>query len=210
MPGLRWGPGGAGGQNKKMRERPRLTKGKARAALAAAILAALALPPGAAGLARATAAPQAMPEREPGQSTGLPVPRFVSLKSGRANVRRGPGTDFPIDWVYRKSGVPLEVIAESSNWRRIRDHEGDGGWIWHTMLAGERSAIVAGTAAGGEPAALLSLPDVTSEIVAYAEKGLVARVDTCKAGWCHIEVRGYDGWLPQTLLWGVYSGEEFE
>lgn len=176
---------------------------------AAALLALCVLAPGMAEKASAAAA-EAMPSREPGQSTGLPVPRFVSLKSGRANVRRGPGTDFPIDWVYRKSGVPLEVIAESSNWRRIRDHEGDGGWIWHTMLAGERSAVVNGTAAGGEPVALLALPDVTSEIVAYAEKGLVARVTTCKAGWCHLEVRGYDGWLQQTLLWGVYPGEEFE
>ncbi len=215
MPGLRWGPGGADGQNKKMRERPRLTRGKgaerrARVAFAVAMTAALMLAPGEAGQAAATAAPQVMPEREPGQSTGLPVPRFVSLKSGRANVRRGPGTDFPIDWVYRKSGVPLEVIAESGNWRRIRDHESDGGWIWHTMLAGERSAIVEGSAADGEPAALLSLPDVTSEIVAYAEEGLVVRVTTCKAGWCYLEVRGYEGWLPQTLLWGVYPGEEFE
>ena len=174
------------------------------------MVAALMLVPGEAGQAAVTAAPQAMPEREPGQSTGLPVPRFVSLKSGRANVRRGPGTDFPIDWVYRKSGVPLEVIAESGNWRRIRDHESDGGWIWHTMLAGERSAIVEGSAADGEPAAMISLPDVTSEIVAYAEKGLVARVTTCKAGWCHLEVRGHEGWLPQDLLWGVYPGEEFE
>ncbi len=194
-----------------MQERRRLTRGKAGAALAAAAVLALCVAvPGITGKASATAAAEAMPTREAGTATGLPVPRFVSLKSGRANVRRGPGTDFPIDWVYRKSGVPLEVIAESSNWRRIRDHEGDGGWIWHTMLAGERTVIVDGTAAEGEPAALLALPDVTSEIVAYAERGLVARVTTCKAGWCHLDVRGYEGWLPQTLLWGVYPGEEFE
>lgn len=149
-----------------------------------------------------------MPERTPGTATGLPVPRFVSLKSGRANVRRGPGTDFPIDWVYRKSGLPLEVIAESSNWRRIRDHEGDGGWIWHSMLDGERTAIV--DAADGAPIALHAEPADGAPVIAYAEKGLVARVKSCKAQWCRLETRGYEGWVLQETLWGVYAGEEFE
>lgn len=151
-----------------------------------------------------------MPERTPGTATGLPVPRFVSLKSGRANVRRGPGTDFPIDWVYRRSGVPLEVIAESSNWRRIRDHEGDGGWIWHSMLDGERTAIVDATQEDGEPVALRAEPDNGAAIIAYAEKGLVAHVTSCKARWCQLEVKGYEGWVRQETLWGVYPGEEFE
>ncbi|MCF8469167.1 MAG: SH3 domain-containing protein [Parvibaculum sp.] len=150
------------------------------------------------------------PAREPGRATGLPVPRFVSLKSGRANVRRGPGTDFPIDWVYRKNGVPLEIIAESNNWRRIRDHDGDGGWIWHTMLAGERSIIVEGNAGDGEPVAIHTGPDTMSDVIAYAQKGLVARVTACDSHWCHIDVQGYEGWARQSTLWGVYPGEAFE
>lgn len=151
-----------------------------------------------------------MPERAAGPATGLPVPRFVSLKSGRANVRRGPGTDYPIDWVYRKSGVPLEVIAESNNWRRIRDHEGDGGWIWHSMLDGERTAIIDATEEDGAPVALHVEPNVGSGVVAYAEKGLVAHVTSCNAQWCHLEAKGYEGWVRQQLLWGVYPGENFE
>lgn len=150
------------------------------------------------------------PAREPGRATGLPVPRFVSLKSGRANVRRGPGTDFPIDWVYRKNGVPLEIIAESNNWRRIRDHDGDGGWIWHTMLAGERSIIVEGSAGDGEPVALHTGPDTMSDVIAYAQKGLVARVTACDSHWCRVDVQGYEGWARQSTLWGVYPGETFE
>ncbi|WP_421861862.1 SH3 domain-containing protein [Parvibaculum sp.] len=152
----------------------------------------------------------AMPERTPGAATGLPVPRFVSLKSGRANVRRGPGTDFPIDWVYRKSGVPLEVIAESNNWRRIRDHEGDGGWIWHSMLDGERTAIIDGTGEDGAPAVLHAEPDDASGVIAYAENGLLVRVTSCKARWCRLEAKGYEGWTPQGRLWGVYPGENFD
>ncbi len=199
-----------------MPERVRTINGEISRRLAGgAVLLALAAIMGT-GLARASdriataALETAEPGHTPGTATGLPVPRYVSLKSGRANVRRGPGTDFPIDWVYRKSGVPLEVIAESNNWRRIRDHEGDGGWIWHTMLAGERSAIVDAAAEDGGPVALHAEPDGASEVVAYVEKGLVARVTACKENWCRLTAQGHDGWIARGALWGVYPGEDFE
>lgn len=199
-----------------MRERVKLAgwkRGTRRRGLAAAMAALVlaCLVTGGTGEVRAnTPGPQAMPERSPGPSTGLPVPRFVSLKSGKANVRRGPGTDFPIDWVYLKRGVPLEVIAESNNWRRIRDHEGDGGWIWHTMLGGERTAIVDATAESGEPAAIHAQPDARAEVLAYAERGYVARIQSCSANWCRLDAGGIEGWIEQRLLWGVYAGETFE
>lgn len=145
---------------------------------------------------------------ERGRVTGLPVPRYVSLKAGRANVRRGPGTDFPIDWIYIKRGVPLEVTAESDHWRRVRDHEGDGGWIWHTMLAGERSAIVTGNKEAPQP--LHAQAGSETDVVAYLEPGVVTALHGCKAGWCRIEAQGHGGWIAQDALWGVYPGEEFE
>ncbi|WP_339830950.1 SH3 domain-containing protein [uncultured Parvibaculum sp.] len=181
-----------------------------------AAMAALWPAPGGAGAATAalpTAQAEAAAER--GRVTGLPVPRYVSLKASRANVRRGPGTDFPIDWVYTKRGVPLEVTAESNHWRRIRDHEGDGGWIWHTLLDGTRSAIVTGDAAADDapadtPVALHDAPAPDADVVAYLEPGLVAGLRGCKAGWCRLEVQGRNGWAPQDRLWGVYPGEEFD
>jgi len=190
----------------------RVLQSIAGAGLAAALWAGLAMP-GAraepmterhATLAQAPAETAA----ERGRSSGLPVPRYVSLKAGRANVRRGPGTDFPIDWVYTKRGVPLEVTAESDHWRRVRDHEGDGGWIWHTMLDGARSAIVTGDRS--EPQRLHDKPDGAADVVALMEPGIVAAVRGCKAGWCRLEARGHSGWIPQDALWGVYPGEEFE
>ncbi|MBA4211160.1 MAG: hypothetical protein C0454_16670 [Parvibaculum sp.] len=204
-----------------MRERAKLHKGTKKrriglaasaAALSFAALALLFVLAGGVGPAQAAAgaAAEAMPERRPGPSTGLPVPRFVSLKTGKANVRRGPGTDYPIDWVYRKSGMPLEVIAESNNWRRIRDHEGDGGWIWHTMLAGERSVIVDAAESDGGPVPLRGAPNADAAIVAYAEKGYVARLRSCRARWCRLDIRGLEGWIAQDQLWGVYAGEEFD
>lgn len=149
------------------------------------------------------------PERRAGAVTGLPVPRFVSLKSDRANVRRGPGTDYPIDWVYRKRGIPLEVIAESNNWRRIRDHEGDGGWVLHTMLGGERSATVE-DARDNALWPIRSAPRAESEIVAYSEGGVTGRISTCRDGWCRFSASGQEGWIEGRALWGVYPGEEFD
>ena len=169
-------------------------------------------PGGASAAAAALPTAQAEAAAERGRVTGLPVPRYVSLKASRANVRRGPGTDFPIDWVYTKRGVPLEVTAESNHWRRIRDHEGDGGWIWHTLLDGTRSAIVTDdTETGADaPVALHDAPSPDADVVAYLEPGLVAGLRGCRAGWCRLEVQGRNGWAPQDRLWGVYPGEEFD
>src|SRR5437016_14458578 len=82
----------------------------------------------------------------PGAATGLPVPRFVSLKSDRVNVRGGPTKDHEVTWVYTKAALPVEVTAEFENWRRIRDWEGAEGWVYHSLLAGRRTAIVTANA----------------------------------------------------------------
>jgi SH3-like domain-containing protein len=78
-----------------------------------------------------------------GPSSGLPVPRFVSLKSDRVHVRGGPSRDHDIAWLFTRAGLPVEVTAEYDNWRRIRDWEGAEGWVYHTLLSGKRTALVA-------------------------------------------------------------------
>lgn len=152
----------------------------------------------------------APPKRTISPASGLPVPRFVSLKSGRINVRRGPGDDYPIEWVFEKKGLPVEITAESDRWRRIRDREGDVGWVWHSMLDGRRTAIVQNKAGTGEPVALLTEPNPSSGIVAYAEPGVVAQIKACKATWCELKASGYEGWVERGSIWGTYSDENFE
>src|SRR5262245_50012280 len=78
-----------------------------------------------------------------GPKTALPIPRFVSLKSDKVNVRKGPSTDQSIVWVFSRAGLPVEVIAESDNWRRVRDSEGADGWVWHSLLSGRRTVLIA-------------------------------------------------------------------
>jgi SH3-like domain-containing protein len=152
----------------------------------------------------------APPKPRLGSESKLPVPRFVSLKSGRINVRRGPGSDNQILWVFEKKGLPVEVTAESGRWRRIRDREGDVGWVWHAMLDGRRTAIVTGRPGDGNPVALQVEPLASANVVAYAEPGVVAQVKACKDQWCELQASGYEGWMPRDLLWGTYPGENFE
>ncbi|MCE9648207.1 MAG: hypothetical protein K8R18_01160 [Parvibaculum sp.] len=152
----------------------------------------------------------APPKQRLGSESKLPVPRFVSLKSGRINVRRGPGPDNQILWVFEKKGLPVEVTAESGRWRRIRDREGDVGWVWHAMLDGRRTAIITGRAGDANPVALQVEPLASANVIAYAEPGVVAQVKACKDQWCELQASGYEGWMPRELLWGTYPGENFE
>ncbi|HEC14175.1 MAG TPA: hypothetical protein ENI72_00310, partial [Rhodospirillales bacterium] len=79
------------------------------------------------------------------KGSGLPLPRFVSLRVNEVNMRTGPGVQYPIEWVYSRQYLPMEVIAEYSTWRKVRDWQGGQGWVHQSMLGGRRSFIVTGT-----------------------------------------------------------------
>ena len=138
--------------------------------------------------------------------SGLPVPRFVSLKAEKVNVRRGPWSDHPVAWVFNRKGMPVEIVAEFENWRRIRDSDGEEGWILQNMLTGKRSAVVAPWRQG-QSMPLLVQANAQSGLVARVGAGVVAEVEACTGDWCEITTNGYDGWIEQAMLWGVYPGE---
>ena len=77
-----------------------------------------------------------------GPVTNLPLPRFVSVRAGKVNVRRGPSESHRVDWVFQLAHMPLEVTAEFGHWRRVRDIDGAGGWVHYALLSGERTVIV--------------------------------------------------------------------
>jgi len=144
-----------------------------------------------------------LPEREArGDAPGDQVPRFMSVKQSPANVRRGPSSEHEILWVYRHPRLPVEVIAEHQDWRRIRDWEGDEGWVYQALLTSRRSVIVV-----GQPATLRSGPELTAPAVAIAEPGVVADLVACAGGWCEIDADGHDGWVDRAAIWGVYPDE---
>jgi SH3-like domain-containing protein len=165
----------------------------------------------AAGLAASVAsnAAQGAGEVAAGPKSGLPVPRFVSLKPDRVNVRGGPTRDHDVTFVYTRAGLPVEITAESDNWRRIRDWEGSEGWVYHSLLSGRRTAVVMPK----DKTALVPLyesADSVSGVVARLQVGVLAAVKRCTGSWCRVAGTGFDGWVVQEQLWGVYPNETVE
>jgi SH3-like domain-containing protein len=144
-------------------------------------------------------------------SSGLPLPRFVSLKSGRVNSRIGPGPGYPVDWLYLKAGLPMEIIQEYDNWRRVRDADGAEGWINQSLLSGRRTGIVAPWQRGKKAEiGLLSEPDEDASKVALLEPGAIGTIKACNGDWCEMSFAGHTGWLSQALVWGAYPGESIK
>jgi SH3-like domain-containing protein len=142
-------------------------------------------------------------------SSGLPVPRYVSLKSDHVNVRAGPTKDNDVAWVYTRSGLPVEITAEFENWRRVRDSEGAEGWVYHSLLSGRRTAVIT-MKSKDDLAPLHERADATSAVTARLQAGVVAQVKHCAAGWCRVVGNGFDGWIEQQRLWGVYADEKVD
>jgi SH3-like domain-containing protein len=147
--------------------------------------------------------------QDPAGGTGLPLPRFVSLKSDDVNVRRGPGQEYDIAFTFVRAGLPVEITQEFDNWRKIRDSEGSEGWVFHSLLSGKRTAQVAPWDKTG-PFPAYSSADARTAVVAYLEPKVIADIAQCTGAWCEISVKGYDGWIEQEKLWGVYPDETFE
>jgi SH3-like domain-containing protein len=142
-------------------------------------------------------------------TSGLPVPRYVSLKSDHVNVRAGPTKDNDVAWIYTRSGLPVEITAEFENWRRVRDSEGAEGWVYHSLLSGRRTAVIS-MKTKDDLAPLYDRADQASSVVARLQAGVVTQVKRCATGWCHVIGNGFDGWIEQQRLWGVYADEKVE
>jgi SH3-like domain-containing protein len=144
-----------------------------------------------------------------GSASGLPVPRYVSLKSDRVNVRTGPTKDHDVAWVFTRPGLPVEVTAEFENWRRIRDAEGSEGWVYHSLLSGKRTAVVTARAKD-QLIAVSERPSEGGDVTAQLQPGVVASVKRCDGKWCRVIGTSFDGWVPQERLWGVYPNEKMD
>lgn len=142
-----------------------------------------------------------------GSVTGFPVPRFVSLSAERANMRVGPGRNYMIKWVYVSPGLPLEVLAEYGNWRKVRDHEGASGWMYHSLLSGRRTGTVAPWKSEAVP--LRGAASFHAPVIARLRPHVVVFLETCGGKWCNVSLEGgqLSGHVRQAELWGVYPGE---
>lgn len=142
------------------------------------------------------------PDPNRGPVTNLPLPRYVSLKGGTGNARRGPSLSHRIDWVFRHSGLPLRVVAEFGQWRRVEDQDGAGGWVHYSLLSGVRTAIVR-----RDLIELRSRADSDASIIAKAEAGAIVRLHECNIEWCRVSGGGEKGWVLKTGIWGADRDE---
>ena len=141
-----------------------------------------------------------------GPVSRLPVPRFVSLKTDRVNLHEGPSKDHRTLWVFERAGLPVEITAEFETWRRIRDSEGTEGWVLHSLLSGRRTALVAPWKK--EPVILMESDRKTP--TAKLSPGVIGTLRKCDGTWCRLAGVGFDGYLQQENLWGVYPGEKVD
>ncbi|MEM7438241.1 MAG: SH3 domain-containing protein [Pseudomonadota bacterium] len=137
-----------------------------------------------------------------GPVTNLPLPRFVSMKAEEGNVRRGPSLTHRVDWIFNHTHQPLKVVAEYGHWRRVQDHEGQGGWMHYSLLSGARWVRVQ-----DEKIAMRLKPNEAAATRAYAERGALARLGDCLENWCEISADGYSGWVLKSQIWGVARDE---
>lgn len=145
-------------------------------------------------------------------SPGLPVPRFASLKSDRVQLHHGPGTEFPVAWVFRRAGLPVEITRENDAWSEVRDADGTSGWVWTTALSRRRTALVLPwqMKAGQSQQETVPLRDddsASASTIANVEAGVLVSIIDCNGRWCRISVGTFRGYVEQSTLWGTRQGE---
>lgn len=143
---------------------------------------------------------------DPFRSTIYPLPRFVSLGSGEVNVRTGPGSKYPIKWVYRQKFMPVEIILEYDAWRKIQDQDGEQGWVHSSLISGRRFGVIQSEAL----ATVMSKPQPDARPRLRLEPGVRVRLESCSGDWCRVEVADIKGWVLKNILYGVYPREKFD
>lgn len=140
------------------------------------------------------------------------MPRFASLKADEVNVRRGPGRDHKIKWVFKKLGMPVKIISEYEEWREIEDHAGSRGWIYHGLLSRRRTGITLDPKAKGLRYIGLHEDAATgAQTIAQLGKGVIVHILQCTGEWCQIAVnKGLKGWVAQGHVWGLFQAEPFK
>ena len=139
------------------------------------------------------------------RGSGLPVPRYVTLKFDEANLRAGPGREYPVLWQYRTTGLPLLVNAEFGIWRKVVDHDGTAGWMHGSVLSLNRMALVK-----TDMAKIHDSPDSSSTVIALAERNALMELQSCPKSWCRVQAENVRGWIKRQAIWGLLKTETFD
>ncbi len=154
----------------------------------------------------AASEPAVKPPEDPakGSVTGRPLPRFATLRADEVNFRAGPGRRYPIEWLYKRRGLPVEIEREFEVWRLVTAPDGAKGWVHEATLMGRRDFLVTGA-----ERMLRDRPQETGRVVAVLKPGVIGRIRACEAGaeWCRVQVGTYRGWLRRSEFWGLLPNE---
>lgn len=143
-------------------------------------------------------------------TSGRQLPRFVSLKSNRVNLRQGPSLDHAIAWEFKRAGLPVEVVNEFEHWRRVRYSDGTQGWVFHSLLSGRRTGVVTPWVKKKQSVPLFSARSTSGAVLARLEPGVLGSVLSCDGKWCNFALDTVSGWVEQVNLWGVYENEKIK
>jgi SH3-like domain-containing protein len=149
-------------------------------------------------------------------TSGMKVPRYVSLKSDHVLLRQGPGAEYPTAWVFKRTGLPVEIVEEMEVWRKVRDAGGTVGWVHMSLLSGRRTALILpweikeGQAQHPPSATLRDDDRESARAIAQIEAGVLAGIIGCENGWCRVSVGNYRGYIEQSKLWGTYPNEQIK
>lgn len=140
--------------------------------------------------------------------SGLALPRMVSLRSNTINGRSGPDTKYPIEWIYKQKGLPVEIINEFGLWRKIKDWEGSESWVHKSMLTGRRFVRVMTPGENN----IYNRANYQSKVIAKVEDGVIGEIKKCNKGnaFCLIKFDTIEGWMPRSSLFGVYKDENID
>lgn len=157
------------------------------------------------GLATMASTASSQPREAMEGLSGLKTPRYVSLSSGLANLRTGPGERYPVNWIYQRKDLPLKVVKEYGIWRQVIDPDGDTGWLHGNMITGQRTAIVMNGLQG-----LRARPEDAARIVWRVEPGVIGKISDCASNWCRFTVDNRSGYIRYEAIWGIDAGETFD
>jgi len=142
-----------------------------------------------------------------GSVTGMPLPRFAALRADEVYMRIGPGKRYPIEWVYKRRDLPVQIEREFEDWRLVRDQENTKGWVHQATLAPRRTGVVV----GGEQTLRRDARDDAAP-VALLKPGVIVRLRACDAAsdWCQTQIQDYRGWMKRSEVWGILPGEAIQ
>ena len=124
---------------------------------------------------------------------------YLTLRSNKVNLRQGPSLNHPIKLVYNKKFLPVLILDKSYNFRKIKDHENNTGWVHISQLSKKKAAITI-----EEDQIIFNRPSIFSKPLVVVKKGKLCKVQKCEMDWCKVKVEDYKGWIKKNSLWGLF------